>query len=68
MARPATSGPWALNRMLDKATLKHGASPETVQATFDFNGRKVVLEIVAGSVKSPFGLPEMQGFSCPGRS
>ncbi|VFR37023.1 IcmF-related protein [plant metagenome] len=64
----ATSGPWALNRMLDKATLKHGASPETVQATFDFNGRKVVLEIVAGSVKSPFGLPEMQGFSCPGRS
>ncbi|CAM3504975.1 type VI secretion system membrane subunit TssM [Bordetella flabilis] len=63
-----TSGPWALNRMLDKAQLRRGASPETTLATFDFGGRKVVLEITAGSVKSPFRLAEMQGYSCPGRT
>ncbi|WP_454688486.1 type VI secretion system membrane subunit TssM [Achromobacter aloeverae] len=63
-----TSGPWALNRMLDKARLKPGPSPEVTLATFDINGRKVVLEITANSVKSPFHLPEMQGFACPGRS
>jgi type VI secretion system protein ImpL len=63
-----TSGPWALNRMLDKAQLARGKSPETTLATFDFGGRKVVLEITASSVKSPFHLAEMQGYSCPGRS
>ncbi|ARP87833.1 hypothetical protein CAL13_17645 [Bordetella genomosp. 9] len=63
-----TSGPWALNRMLDKAQLSRGKSPETTIATFDFGGRKVVLEITASSVKSPFHLPEMQGYACPGRT
>ncbi len=58
-----TSGPWALNRMLDKAELTRGKSPETSVATFDFNGRKVVLEITASSVKSPFHLAEMQGYA-----
>jgi type VI secretion system protein ImpL len=63
-----TSGPWALNRMLDRARLERGASPEIMRATYDFDGKKVVLEITANSVKSPFRLPEMQGFSCPSRS
>jgi len=63
----SASGPWALNRLLDKAELRRGASPEVTIATFDINGRKVVLEITASSVKSPFHLAEMQGFSCPGR-
>ncbi|MBO9356833.1 type VI secretion system membrane subunit TssM [Bordetella petrii] len=63
----SASGPWALNRLLDKAQLRRGASPEITIATFDINGRKVVLEITASSVKSPFHLAEMQGFSCPGR-
>lgn len=63
----STSGPWALNRMLDKAALAPGKSPETTVATFDFGGRKVVLEITASSVKSPFRLAEMQGYACPER-
>ncbi|MEI2415180.1 type VI secretion system membrane subunit TssM [Orrella sp. JC864] len=63
----ATSGPWALNRMLDRARLRPGASPEITEATFEVGGRKVVLEIVASSIKSPFSLPEMRGFSCPGQ-
>lgn len=63
-----STGPWALNRMLDKASLRRGSSPEITMATFNIGGRKIVLEIRAGSVKSPFHLPEMQGFSCPGRS
>jgi type VI secretion system protein ImpL len=63
-----TTGPWALNRMLDKAQIKRGASPESTLATFDIGGRKVVLEITANSAKNPFRLPEMQGFACPGRT
>jgi len=63
-----STGPWALNRMLDKAALRRGRSPEVTLATFDIGGRKVVLEITASSVKSPFHLAEMQGFACPGRS
>ncbi len=63
----ATSGPWALNRMLDRASLRAGASPEITEASFDIGGRKVVLEIVASSIKSPFSLPEMRGFACPGQ-
>ncbi|MNF13257.1 hypothetical protein D3C80_2150260 [compost metagenome] len=63
-----TSGPWALNRMLDRAQLQRGPSPEITLATFDLGGRKVVLEITASSVKSPFHLAEMQGFACPGAS
>ncbi|KOF52629.1 MULTISPECIES: type VI secretion system membrane subunit TssM [unclassified Achromobacter] len=62
------NGPWALNRILQKATLSRGSAPETVLATFDIQGRKVVLEITASSVKSPFNLAEMRGFACPGRS
>lgn len=64
----AANGPWALNRLLDRAKLARGGAPETVLATFDIQGRKVVLEITASSVKSPFNLAEMRGFACPGRS
>jgi len=64
----SASGPWALNRLLDRAVLRSGGSPEITLASFDIGGRKVVLEIRAGSVKSPFHLSEMRGFSCPGRS
>ncbi|MDX3905819.1 MAG: type VI secretion system membrane subunit TssM [Pigmentiphaga sp.] len=62
----ATEGPWALNRFVDRAALAPGRSPEIVVATFDLDGRKVALEIAAHSVKSPFRLPEMEGFRCPG--
>jgi type VI secretion system protein ImpL len=63
----SASGPWALNRLLDKATLKRGPSPEITIATFSIGGRQVVLELSANTVKSPFRLDEMRGFSCPGK-
>ncbi|MFA4912659.1 MAG: type VI secretion system membrane subunit TssM [Burkholderiaceae bacterium] len=64
----STSGPWALHRMLDRATTTRGSTAENMLATFDLGGRKVTLEVSAMSVKNPLRLPEMQGFSCPGRS
>jgi len=63
----SASGPWALNRLLDKAVLKRGASPEITIATFSIGGREVVLELSANTVKSPFRLDDMRGFSCPAR-
>jgi len=66
-SRISANGPWALNRLLDQASLSPGPSPEVTVATFDLGGRKVVLEITAHSAKSPFRLAEMTGFACPGR-
>jgi type VI secretion system protein ImpL len=63
----SASGPWALNRLLDKATLRPGASPEVTLAVFDIGGRQVELEISANSVKNPFRLSDMVGFQCPGK-
>lgn len=63
----SATGPWALNRLLDKASLTRGPSPEITIATFSIGGRKVVLELSANTVKSPFRLDEMRGFSCPGK-
>jgi type VI secretion system protein ImpL len=64
----STSGPWALNRLLDRATLRQGRSPEVTIATFSLGGRNVTLEFTAYSAKSPFRLNEMRNFVCPGRS
>lgn len=63
----SATGPWALNRLLDKASLKRGPSPEITIASFSIGGRNVTLELSANTVKSPFRLSEMQGFSCPGK-
>ena len=63
----STSGPWALNRLLDRATLRQGRSPEITLATFSLGGRNVTLEFTAYSAKSPFRLSEMRNFVCPGR-
>lgn len=64
----STSGAWALNRLLDRATLRQGRSPEVVLATFSFGGRNATLEFTAHSAKSPFRLNEMRNFVCPGRN
>ncbi|RAS21709.1 type VI secretion system membrane subunit TssM [Paraburkholderia bryophila] len=60
-----TQGPWALHRLLDKARIAPGATPETFVATFDFNGRKLSLRVIANSSYNPFRLPQMDAFSCP---
>ncbi|WP_058969998.1 type VI secretion system membrane subunit TssM [Type-D symbiont of Plautia stali] len=56
-----TSGPWALNRLFDKASLRPGTS-QSQQATFNLGGHQVVLAYTPNSVRNPLQLP---GFSCP---
>lgn len=60
-----TQGPWALHRLLDKASITPGVTPERFVATFDFNGRKLSLRVIANSSYNPFRLPQMDAFSCP---
>ncbi|PHM22188.1 inner membrane protein [Xenorhabdus innexi] len=60
-------GPWALNRLLDKATqTSHNtAAPHDdtgLQARFTIKGHHVVLAFMPNSIFSPFSLP---AFSCP---
>ena len=63
-----TEGPWALHRLFDKASISPGGSSESFNASFDLQGRKVVLNVTANSVYNPLRLSQMSGFSCPGRS
>lgn len=63
-----TEGPWALHRLFDKASISMGNSPESFRATFDLQGRKLVLAVRANSVHNPLRLSQMSGFSCPGNS
>jgi type VI secretion system protein ImpL len=56
-------GPWALKRLLDKATITaNGASAE---ARFVIGGRDVAYTIQAGSGANPLFLPALSGFNCP---
>ncbi|HLU04787.1 MAG TPA: type VI secretion IcmF C-terminal domain-containing protein, partial [Advenella sp.] len=63
----SASGPWALNRLLDRASQRQGRSPEVTIATFNIGGRRVTLEFAAYSAKSPFRLSDMRSFRCPGK-
>ncbi|MBZ8142791.1 type VI secretion system membrane subunit TssM [Rubrivivax gelatinosus] len=70
MVQPAGTGivkdgPWALFRLFEQVSLQPGASPEKFRASFDIDGRKIVFDVTAGSVRNPFKLPELRGFSCP---
>ncbi|CAI0746230.1 Uncharacterized protein conserved in bacteria [Serratia entomophila] len=57
-----TSGPWALNRMVDMAQSSAGSSSLGRQATFNLDGHRVTLEFTPNSIRNPFQLP---AFSCP---
>ncbi|RWP08514.1 type VI secretion system membrane subunit TssM [Mesorhizobium sp.] len=56
-------GPWALKRLLDKATVT--GSDSNVEARFVIGGRDVTYTIQTGSGPNPFLLPALSGFSCP---
>ena len=60
-------GPWALFRMFDRGRIERGPQPERFRVGFDFEGRRVVFDVNAGSVQNPFRLPELQAFNCPTR-
>jgi len=44
-----------------------GAAPEKFTAALNLDGRRVVLDITAASVRNPIRLPELEAFSCPSR-
>jgi type VI secretion system protein ImpL len=60
-------GPWALHRLFDHAQIRPGSSPERFIAELNVDGRRATFEINAGSVLNPLRLPELSGFSCPGK-
>jgi len=63
----SASGAWALHRFFDKLVIAASSRSEAFTATATVNGRRVVFEITAASVQNPFRLPQLQGFTCPGR-
>lgn len=64
----ATDGPWALHRLIDRGQVQGGTSPERLLVNFNADGRTVGIEFTAQSVRNPLRLPQLEGFSCPGRS
>lgn len=63
-----TEGNWALHRLIDRGNVQPGTAPERVVVSLNADGREVTLEFRALSVRNPLRLPQMQQFSCPGRS
>ncbi len=64
----ATDGAWALHRLIDRGQVQAGTPPERVLVNFNINGRTVSIEFTAQSVRNPLRLPQLEGFSCPGRA
>jgi type VI secretion system protein ImpL len=58
-------GAWGLYKLLDRVNFIPGGDREKYRAVFDLDGRKAVFDITAASVRNPFRLPELRGFSCP---
>jgi type VI secretion system protein ImpL len=62
----AANGPWAIFRLLDRGKIIHTANPERVLVEYDFDGRKVLLEISTGGQQNPLSSRLLGNFRCPG--
>ncbi|MGU7768703.1 type VI secretion system membrane subunit TssM [Burkholderia sp. MR1-5-21] len=60
-----TDGPWALHRLFDRAALSAGRGPEQLIARLSVDGKPIVLQVTADSVRNPFRLAQMESFTCP---
>ncbi|RWE30782.1 MAG: type VI secretion system membrane subunit TssM [Mesorhizobium sp.] len=56
-------GPWALKRLLDKATVTGDGG--NTEARFVIGGRDVAYKMETGSAANPLVLPALSAFSCP---
>ncbi|TIT82247.1 MAG: type VI secretion system membrane subunit TssM, partial [Mesorhizobium sp.] len=56
-------GPWALKRLLDKATVTGDGG--NTEARFVIGGRDVAYKMETGSATNPLVLPALSAFSCP---
>jgi type VI secretion system protein ImpL len=61
-------GPWALLRLLERARVDAGASPDRVLVTFDIEGRKARFEVRSQSARNPLLRNTLESPPCPGRS
>ncbi|WP_322082380.1 type VI secretion system membrane subunit TssM [Burkholderia sp. BCC1972] len=61
----STDGPWALHRLFDRAVVSAGRGSDQMIARFTVDGKPIVLQVNAGSVRNPFRLPQMESFTCP---
>ncbi|WPB55355.1 type VI secretion system membrane subunit TssM [Xylophilus sp. GOD-11R] len=61
------SGPWALQRLLERGRVVGTAAAGHVAVEFDFDGRRAVLDL-SGSGSQGFApaVPWLRGFRCPG--
>jgi len=62
----AANGPWAVFRLLDRGRIINTANPERVLVEYDFDNRKVLLEITTGGQQNPLSSRVLQNFRCPG--
>lgn len=60
-------GPWAWFRLLERSSVKATSQQERFLVTFSLSGLAADFELRAASVRNPFGLGEVRGFTCPGR-
>jgi len=61
-----TNGPWAVLRLLDHGKIINTANPNRVLVEYNFDNRKVLLEITTGGQQNPLSSRLLQNFRCPG--
>ncbi len=61
------NGPWALLRLLDRARVERGASPERALVSFDIEGRKARFEVRSAGTHNPLLRQDLEPFQCPNK-
>ncbi|WP_211467335.1 type VI secretion system membrane subunit TssM [Collimonas silvisoli] len=62
----ATDGPWALMRLFERGKRIGSAAHGRTAVEFQFDTRKVVLEVDSGAALNPLTSDVLKSFSCPG--
>ncbi|WP_309269060.1 type VI secretion system membrane subunit TssM [Azonexus sp.] len=62
------NGPWAVFRLLEHGKIQPSATAGRVAVEFAPDGRRIVLDIGAGTQSNPLSSDLLRGFRCPGRS
>jgi type VI secretion system protein ImpL len=61
------NGPWALLRLLDRARVERGASPDRALVSFDIEGRKARFEVRSAGAPNPLLRQDLEPFACPNK-
>ena len=61
------NGPWALLRLLDRARVERGASPDRALVSFDIEGRKARFEVRSATSHNPLLRQDLEPFQCPNK-